>query len=56
MTVFKAITIKKPEQKDVVFVKGMDNFSKVITTLLNGFLLSLGSVDSSKQYKQNKRQ
>jgi hypothetical protein len=41
------ITAKKPEQKDVVFVKGMDNFGKYVTTLFNAFLLSLGSIDST---------
>lgn len=47
IAVFKVLTMKKPEQKDVVFQKGMDNLSKYIVTMLNTFLLSLGSVDSS---------
>jgi len=55
ISVFKMISLKKPEQQNQVFAKGMNNLGKHLVVIVNGFLLSMGSVDSSKAYQQDKR-
>jgi hypothetical protein len=56
MAVFRVLSVKKPEQKDVIFKKGMSNLSKYIVTLLNTLLLTLGSIDSTARRLRDPRQ
>ena len=41
-----AASVKVPVQRDAIFAKGFEKFSKYLVTGLNSFLLTLGSVDS----------
>lgn len=56
MAVFKVLSTKKPEQKDVIFKKGMSSLGKYCVTLVNAVLLSLGSFDSTSKALRDPRQ